>query len=927
MVGEHTFRATERRIEYREAERVQAKGKAEPVPAFEAVAARSRVSVDRVHGATLVGRRRELDLLEGALERVLEERSCQLVTLVGVPGVGKSRLVYALYEAIERLPELIWWRQGRCLPYGEGVTFWALGEMVKAQAGILEDDDPSTAARKLVAVAGEQWVESHLRPLVGLAGSGEGGGDARQEAFAAWRRFFEGVAEERPLVLVFEDLHWADDHLLDFVDYLVEWSNGVPLLVVSTARPELLSRRPGWGGGKPNASTISLSPLSDEDTARLVGELLGGLLPAATQVELLARAGGNPLYAEEFVRMLRDRDLGGELPETIQGLIAARLDLLDTGQKTLLQDGAVLGKRFRLGGLASLSGLDRAALETSLHALERKEFLRRERGRAVEGDGEYAFCHVLVRDVAYGQLPRADRAEKHLMAARWIETLGRREDHAEMLAHHYLQAFELTRAAGGDASPFADAARAALEDAGDRSQSLHAYDASDRFYRAALKLAGDGDDASGRLLLRLGRALYRLGEPATAVLEQARDAFVAAGEPEAAIEAQATLCEQLWSDGDSDAAFAELTSARERAEALPSSPAKARLLSVGSRLLMLASEYEEAIRLGEEALTIAEQLGLEEVRAATLDNVGSARLSLGDLERGREQLAAAIEAARAANAPWELVRAMNNLAAHTTWGVDGNLQESTQLHREARAESARYGQRPFVRWQDGVLADRTFELGLWDEAVSLADSFLAEVEDGSPHYLAAQCYAFRAVIRLARDQPDAAVTDIERAVALAERAKDPQLLDVTRARGAHVLYQVGDTKQAARLAGDVLAVMEEKGWVGFRVSASHVAAWTLTALGQGDRLVAALKVAPEVPVIRAALAFARNDPATAADICGGIEAHSQEAYARLVSARSLAEEGRQTEADAQLRRALAFYRSVRATRYEREGERLLAASA
>jgi predicted ATPase len=357
----------------------------------------------------------------------------------------------------------------------------------------------------------------------------------------------------------------------------------------------------GLGGGKPNALTISLSPLSDEDTARLVGELLGSLLPAEAQVELLTRAGGNPLYAEEFVRMLRDRDLDGELPETVQGLIAARLDLLEPAQKLLLQDGAVLGKRFRIGGLASLSGLDRPSLEAGLHALERKEFLRRERGRVVEGESEYAFCHVLVRDVAYGQLPRADRAEKHLTAARWIEGLGRREDHAEMLAHHYLQAFELTRAAGGDASPFADAAGSALEDAGDRSLALHAYDVSARFYRAALELAGQGDAASGRLLLRLGRALYRLGEPAAEVLERARDECVAAGEPEAAIEAQAILCEQVWSDGERDAAFAELSVARERAEPLPPSPAKAQLLSVGSRLLMRAAEYEEAIRLGEEA--------------------------------------------------------------------------------------------------------------------------------------------------------------------------------------------------------------------------------------------------------------------------------------------------------------------------------------
>ena len=183
----------------------------------------------------------------------------------------------------------------------------------------------------------------------------------RDEAFAAWRRFFEELAEERPLVLVFEDLHWADDNLIEFADHLVDWAAGVPLLVVCTARPELLTRRPDWGGGKPNALTVSLSALSDEDTARLLRELLGSVLPAETQVELLARAGGNPLYAEEFVRMLRDRGQIGELPETVQGLIAARLDLLEREQKALLQDAAVIGKRFWVGALAALG--DRPSID------------------------------------------------------------------------------------------------------------------------------------------------------------------------------------------------------------------------------------------------------------------------------------------------------------------------------------------------------------------------------------------------------------------------------------------------------------------------------------------------------------------------------------------------------------------------------------
>jgi len=223
---------------------------------------------------------------------------------------------------------------------------------VKAQAGILEEDDNAEAERKLRAAVDDPWIESHLRPLVGLSGGAEGGADRRDEAFTAWRRFFEGLADERPLVLVFEDLHWADENLLDFVDHLIDWATGIPLLVVCTARPELLARRPGWGGGKPNALTISLSPLSDEETARLLGELLErSVLPADTQAELLARAGGNPLYAEEYARALRERGRIEQLPETVQGMIAARLDLLELEQKKLIQDAAVVGKSFWLGAL------------------------------------------------------------------------------------------------------------------------------------------------------------------------------------------------------------------------------------------------------------------------------------------------------------------------------------------------------------------------------------------------------------------------------------------------------------------------------------------------------------------------------------------------------------------------------------------------
>ena len=282
------------------------------MPAWEVVEARSRLGVDTVaEGAPLVGRDRELAVLRDTLDRVREDESPQLVTLVGVPGMGKSRLVYELSQLADAETDLIMWRQGRSLPYGDGVTYWALGEMVKAHCGILDTDPPEVAASKLAdtvsAVVADESVLAHLRPLVGLGSELESGREHQ-----AWRRFFEALAAKGPLVLVFEDLHWADDSLLDFIDHLVDWAISVPLLVVCTARPELLERRPAWGGGKRNASTLSLSPLSEQDTARLVARLMDrSVLPAATQEALLTRVGGNPLYTEQYVHMLVERGDAG----------------------------------------------------------------------------------------------------------------------------------------------------------------------------------------------------------------------------------------------------------------------------------------------------------------------------------------------------------------------------------------------------------------------------------------------------------------------------------------------------------------------------------------------------------------------------------------------------------------------------------------
>ena len=536
LVGEQTYRATTQAIEYRETEPITAKGKSEPLVVWEALQPRGAVGVDAVQRpfAPFLGRQPELELVTSALARVREERSPQLVTLVGVPGIGKSRLVYELSQEVERERGLITWRQGRSLPYGDGVTFWALGEIVKSEAGILESDSIEQAEAKLRRAltqlvsdeAERHWLRAHLAPLVGIGG--EDPSERAGEPFRAWRRFLETIAEVRPLVLVLEDLHWADDALLDFVDELVDRVADVPLFVLGTARPELLESRPGWGGGKPNAVTLSLPPLSDDASAQLVAKLLGGpVLEAERQQTLLAKIGGNPLYAEQYVRALLERSDLIELPETVQGIIAARLDALSPEQKRLLQDAAVVGKVFWLGALEAIGGAARWDVEDALHKLERKQFVQRARRPSVAGETEYAFRHVLLRDVAYGQIPRAARGEKHRRAAAWIESLGRLEDHAELLADHYVHALEYARASGGSDLELAERAGATFRYAGDRAAALAAYATAVRLYEAGLELS----PSDPMVLLRLGRARFSAESGGAAELEAALDAFSSRGRP------------------------------------------------------------------------------------------------------------------------------------------------------------------------------------------------------------------------------------------------------------------------------------------------------------------------------------------------------------------------------------------------------------
>jgi class 3 adenylate cyclase len=677
LVDETTFRATDRQIAYQPADPVTAKGKTDPIPAWRALGPRASlgVDVDQAPVVALVGRERERDLLADALARARAEQAPQLVTLIGVPGIGKSRLVWELGELVEADPELITWRQGRCLPYGEGAALWALGEVVKAQAGILDTDPADAATAKLTQAVADligdkreaAWVQEHLGVLIGVGGT-ELGGDRRAEAFAAWRRFVEALAEQGPAVLVFEDLHWADALLLDFLDHLVDWADQVPLLLVCTARPELLSRQPGWGGGKPNSSIVSLAPLSEQDTAQLVAGLLGhALLPAELQAALLARAGGNPLYAEKYVRMLADRgyltrvsgswrlDRAEELPlpESVQGIIAARLDALSPEEKALLQDAAVLGKIGWVGALAALSDTQPSMAEERLHALERKQFLRRERRSQVAGERQYAFRHVLVRDVAYGQLPRAARADRHQRAATWLEGLSpdRAEDRAELLAHHWQAALQYARATGQDTARLATPARLALREAGDRALDLNAFAAAARWHAAALELWPAGDRDRPRLLLRLGKARVWAEAAGGDLLAEARDGLLAQGDGEGAAEAERLLGSLASEHGLGERAMAHTRQAVALLKDAGPSRAKASTLAMLAALLAWQGEPEETIRVGKQLLTMAEALGLEEERAGALNFIGCVRARGGD-RGGLTQLEQAVAIAVQANSPY-----------------------------------------------------------------------------------------------------------------------------------------------------------------------------------------------------------------------------------------------------------------------------------
>jgi class 3 adenylate cyclase len=929
LAGESTYRSTADVIDYREADPVEAKGKSEPVRVWEAIEPRSRVGTEAVSTrAPLVGRKREVDQLVDSFERARQERSTQLVTVVGVPGIGKSRLVAELLAHVEALPDFVYWRHGRSLPYGEGVAFWALGEMVKAQAGILESDQLGDVERKLheavlqiVEESEQRWVEAKLRPVVGLGGDESAGGD-RGDTFAAWRRFFEALAEQGPLVMIFEDLHWADDELLDFVDELTDWIEGVPLLVLCTARPELLDRRSGWGGGKRNALTISLSPLDADDTARLIAALLErSVLPAETQAELLVRAGGNPLYAEQFARMFSEHgEVAGSLPENVQGIIAARLDSLANDQKALLQDAAVVGKVFWTASLAAVNGSGRDAVEERLRSLVRRDFVRRERRASVEGESEYAFNHVLVCDVAYGQIPRAERAEKHRRVAEWIESVGRAEDQAELLAHHYVSALELEQASGAATPELILHARKALRAAGARALALHAYTGAARAFEAAADLHLEPDPDRPRALLRHGAALVALLDPRRFdVLEQARSAFIAVDDRDGAAEANLALAEAWWWAGDRGRCAECLEHAADLVAGSEPSIVTASVLAQIARFHALFGDQAVALERARESLRLAEELGHEALRAKNLITLGTAGFLGEDSEReaALEDVRSGIAIASECGDLMQASRGYVNLSALLQ--LEGTLAEAGAAMLEAADIAQRRVNAPAMRFAEGNMIEGDMTIGRWETVERRADEFL-EASGEAGHYMDSSVVMWRSVIRLARDETALARADAERSVMAGRKLKDPQALIPALGIAAMVYAELGETEQARALLVELQP--------GPYIASIAPAFFAASRVGLSEEFASKVReFRRSTPWDDAADAVLAGRWADAADTYDLMGARPFAALAALRAAEAYVGQGRRSEADEQLARALGFWRSVGAKRYVREGEALLAASA
>ncbi|MFN2418077.1 MAG: AAA family ATPase [Candidatus Limnocylindria bacterium] len=810
LVGESTMRAASAAIVFEEAGTPALKGKQSSVPAFRAVrVVAERGGRNRSGGleAPFVGREEELRQLKDQYHAVTRERRPRLVSIMGPAGIGKSRLAWEFLKYIDGVLEPVWWHSGRSPAYGEGITFWALGEMIRTRAGLAETDDEATTRAGLAAMLAEHvpdeaeryWIEPAMLTLLGI-GDPSGGSE---QLFAAWRTFFERMAATGSVALVFEDLHWADSGLLDFIDHLLEWTRDLPIYIVTLARPELLEKRPTWGAGKRQFTSLFLEPLPESAMRALLNGLIPGLPEGAIRA-IVTRADGVPLYAVETVRTLVaegrlvEQDGAyvptGELsrlavPETLTALIASRLDALEPADRALLQDASVLGQSFTIDGVMAVTRSDGAELEPRLRALVRRELLVLRADPRAPDRGQYAFVQSLIREVAYNTLARADRKARHLAAARHFESLST-DELAGALAGHYLSAHEMATV-GPEADALAAQARIALKAAADRASVLGAHDQAFRFLEQALRVTADPAEQA-ELHERAGASAASAARHDEAIdhFTKTRELQADLGDRSRAAAAAAEAARTLLDTYRPDQALELLEAARQEYADLDGDPILVALDGQLARAYFFLEQAEHAIETADRVLAVAEHLNLVHITADTLVTKGTALIMVGRSREGLMLISGGGQLAEANDMPDAALRAAINR------GFAESLDDpraALASAREGLALARRLGLRSFAVVLTGNAAEFAIRSGEWERAEADIRS-IGDIADRSHRVIV---LAGLAVFAAARgEDPSRELAELE---TITQELGDPATTGQFLATAARVATFQGRDADARRL--------------------------------------------------------------------------------------------------------------------------------
>ncbi len=952
-VGERTFRATSQAITYTELEPLTLKGKAQPVPAWEAerVLARQASARRSSLGETpLVGRSDKLDLLRSVYDRVERERRAHLVTVLGQAGVGKSRLRQELERQLGQRDPAPTFREGRCLPYGSGIVYWALAEVIRAEAGILDGDSTEEAWAKLLAavdslmkVSGELAEPPERRaavigrllgieaPLDISQSESEDPQRMREVFFSAVRSVIEAMALRNPLVLVFEDIHWADHGMLDLIEYLTQWVRG-PLILLCLARDELIDRRQRWGGGRHEATSILLDPLTVEQTRELVVSLVGGGSEDSDAVVAVAeRAGGNPFFAEEMARRLADEGGGElfELPDTVQGLLAARLDSLEPAERVLVQHAAVVGRTFWEGSLP-MAGQGETAIREALQSLQEKDIIVPDVGVRLAGEREYSFKHVLIRDVAYGMLPKAVRARKHFDIGRFLEDrAGERTDEVvALLAEHFGRAAILTTEGGMegiDAEPIHRKALQYLEGAGDAAARLYSNPEAFEQYEAAQKIDCPHDPGSvARVTEKQADVAFRMGRVGTAVdlWEQALEFHRRQEDLTRVADLHRKIGAGLWNRGERKQAIERYQKGINLLKDGPPSLELVHLYEEAASLYMHAGDNMLAIYASEKALRLAEKLQETRVASRAHGIFGRVFGRIGDTEKARENLERSVELARDSD-DGETIRALLTLGHHLEVS-EADYDGAGQAYGEALALAQQVGDLPAQVELQSSIAQVAAYRAAWDEVEVAAEASadLAERE-GLVGKLCYPC-VLRGMLAWREGRWEDAEQWCRRAHELAEQVGWSEVSFAALYWLGRALRDSGDYTAAITELDRALDVCERAGLIAQSIEAMSARAITLVIAGKQEQGRETAEEAGHLadrlhyPVGSAAALMAMGttecDPveatrmmAEARELWEGIGRPLDAAIADLLLGHVLHEAGRQEEGRAVLDRAVADF--------------------